>query len=395
MSRSKTPSAALALAASTEAGAASPEHKRFRSLLQRIEKERARLAAWQRELPLFTRAYQERVEPAERELTALRREWAFELEQILNSQRWPRQDAQTLAELIAANALATMEEQSAHGRGDDAELEALYDRHAEQPLAAERAAELDGFKRMVESTTGMPFERMDGDSIDEVMQQVSEHLQQAQAEQQAELEAREARRAERQARRRAERPPQPNAAQRKAQEAQARISQTVREVYRKLASALHPDRLTTAGDEARAVATERMQRANSAYEAGDLLTLLSLQLEIEQVDARQVAGIAADQVKHFNRVLAEQLKELEREVAEREFSFIRSYDLEPGRRLDPTQLGKLPGELLAAVNGAKQRIAYDRRTLRGPPTGARGLLKAWRADQRRMDERRALDPLGL
>ena len=52
-----------------------------------------------------------------------------------------------------------------------------------------------------------------------------------------------------------------------------------------------------------------MQRANAAYEAGDLLALLELQLQIEQVDLAHAANVAAEQVRHFNKVLAEQLRE--------------------------------------------------------------------------------------
>jgi len=59
-------------------------------------------------------------------------------------------------------------------------------------------------------------------------------------------------------------------------------TRAVREVFRKLASELHPDRETDPAEHARK--TELMQRVNQTYKAGDLLALLELQLSIEQID---------------------------------------------------------------------------------------------------------------
>lgn len=377
--------AAMAVAVAAGGAAPTPEHKRFQSLLKRIERERTRLAAWQRELPLFARLHDERVMPRRRELVALRREWAFELEQVLNSQRWPRADAQTLGELVQATALAVLQAQAADtgsGDGPDTELEALYNRHAEVPLDAEPGAdELAAVRRAIEDITGMPLEPGDPEaSVEELLRQAQARMAEAASEQEARDAAREARQASRRAR----------AGATKADAAARAVSQTVREVYRKLAGALHPDRLGADADDAeRALATERMQRANAAYEAGDLLALLELQLQIEQVDAAHVAGIAAAQVRHFNRVLAEQLREIEREVAEREALFRHTYGLAAGR-VDPERLPGLIAEELRAIEAAMRRIAYDRRTVSGPPSGVRGFLKAWRAEQRLREQMQSL-----
>jgi hypothetical protein len=86
----------------------------------------------------------------------------------------------------------------------------------------------------------------------------------------------------------------------------------LREVYRKLASALHPDRETDA--DARECKTQMMQRVNQAYAANDLLTLLGLQLEIEQIDAAHLASATPQRVAHYNQILREQLTELEHEL---------------------------------------------------------------------------------
>ena len=91
-----------------------------------------------------------------------------------------------------------------------------------------------------------------------------------------------------------------------------RTSQSIREVYRKLVSSLHPDREPDAADRARKTAL--MQRVNQAYDKKDLLKLLELQLELEHIHASSIAGLSEDRLKHFNKVLKEQLAELEQEI---------------------------------------------------------------------------------
>jgi hypothetical protein len=174
-----------------------------------------------------------------------------------------------------------------------------------------------------------------------------------------------------------------SAAEKKAEQDAQRISQTVREVFRKLASALHPDR-AEAGMPAAALAerTALMQRANSAYEANDLLALLELQLAIEQVDVAQAANIAASQVRHFNKVLVEQLRELEQEIDGLQHSLCRSYSLDIDKRLDPAKLEALYKEEMRELQMAKSRIEHDRRLFRHDPASAKRFLKQWRAEQR-------------
>lgn len=91
-------------------------------------------------------------------------------------------------------------------------------------------------------------------------------------------------------------------------------STSVRAVYRRLAAALHPDREPDPAEQARK--TVLMARANQAYAAQDLLTLLALQLDLEQVDAQRLAGLPDERLRHFSRVLAEQRQSLLDELAQ-------------------------------------------------------------------------------
>jgi hypothetical protein len=83
-------------------------------------------------------------------------------------------------------------------------------------------------------------------------------------------------------------------------------------VYRKLASTLHPDRASA--DFTPEQKNALMQRVNRAYDTGNLLELLNIQLEIEQIDAEHLANFSTERVAHFNHVLREQLAELKSEL---------------------------------------------------------------------------------
>ena len=126
--------------------------------------------------------------------------------------------------------------------------------------------------------------------------------------------------------------------------------QSLRTVFRKLASALHPDRASDAADAERRTAL--MQRANAAYAADDLLALLTLQLEIEQIDAAHLRGASEAQLKHFNAVLQEQFDELQSEIALKERAFCAEFSLRPRQTLHPA---KLAPTLANAVADMKRR----------------------------------------
>ena len=352
----------------------SPEHKRFQTLLTKIDKARQRLQTWQEQLPLFAQMHEQRVAPVLTELTAARRAWAFELETLQLRKGWSKTDAQTLSQMICdlCGALLDISDEP------DEELKALYNRCAEVDFDTEGQQHLDAMKGMLESMAGVDLGDGPVESVDDLM-----HRARAQMEQMEQMQGR--RHAAHEA---SARPPRKTrtAAQKRAEDDAARISQTVRDVYRKLASALHPDRADPgATPEQRQQRTDRMAAANSAYEAGDLLALLTLQLQIEQVDIAHAAGVAATQVKHFNKVLAEQLRELEAEIDGRQHAFCASYGLMTEQRLDPAKLGLLLKDELQSLEIAKLRLGHERRVLLGDAAQAKRWLKQMRAEQRMLD----------
>lgn len=374
---SKSPS--LPLAQAITAGATSPEHKRFKTLLEKTDKARLRLQQWQDQLPLFAQSWRERMGPETQRLAQARQAWALEMEQLLLGRKWSKADAETLR-----RALVDLCDTLLQDDAGNEDLKALFNRHSDVDYDSQGQEELETMKEMLERMSGMDLGDEAPESADELLQRAHEQMAQRVAE---EREARTAAEDEHKPPR-GRKPGKATTAAQQAAEADAQqASKTVREVFRKLASALHPDRIAAdASTEQRALSTRLMQQANAAYQADDLLALLTLQLQIEQVNTAEAAQMAATQVRHFNKVLAEQLRELEAEIEDRQETFELSYGLMAQRKLDPLQLGKVLAEAVRDAQEAQASLAAERRTLSGDPAGAKRHLKHLRALHRMDDD---------
>jgi len=90
------------------------------------------------------------------------------------------------------------------------------------------------------------------------------------------------------------------------------ITKTVQAVYRQLVKEFHPDREQNSTEKERK--THIMQRITEAYENDDLFELLRLQLEYNQKDSGDFALLPDEQLKYYNKLLKEQITELEDEL---------------------------------------------------------------------------------
>lgn len=279
---------ALQLATFAEGAALSTAKQRFNAFVKQIERTRQTLATWQDQVPAFRRAHAQAYEAIAQTLDAGDRVWVFSLDATLARGAWSRTQRETLRGLICELAGDLL-----HRHTQDAELKALFDRHA--------AVDFDTARRLQEDAWA---------------------------------------RSDRQRAEAADAAP----SRREVQAALAAAS--VRDIYRKLASALHPDREVDAAQ--RDAKTALMQQVNQAYGAKDLLTLLDLQLQIEQIDPDHVAQADDQRVHHYNQVLAEQLAELRAEVEHLEFDFCDEFDVDPGTRPDPEQLAPILADLQRA-----------------------------------------------
>lgn len=102
----------------------------------------------------------------------------------------------------------------------------------------------------------------------------------------------------------------------------------LRGIYRRLASALHPDRELDAKERQRK--TLLMVEVNVAHEKKDLLALLQIQLKVEQIDPAALSSLADDKLRHFNRMLKEQAASLQVELAQEQQALRSAFNLSYG-----------------------------------------------------------------
>lgn len=119
-------------------------------------------------------------------------------------------------------------------------------------------------------------------------------------------------------------------------EEEKNVSKSIQEVYRKLASSIHPDRELDEAERERK--TKIMQEVNVAYGKKDLLRLLELQLDLEHIDQAHMNNFAEDRLKHFNKILQGQLRELQQEISSITHGFKMQLQWSPFLDLMPKDL---------------------------------------------------------
>ena len=307
----------------------SKAQKQFNTLIQKIDAEKKRLLEWQAVIPLYNRKVAEDYEVLVETYNAERIKMVQLLDRAYEHKHFKKTDKAKIQQLISQ---ITAELISEHGK---AELKDLHDKHSEVDFDTfqQETDDIAGdfLKTMMEDLYGFEIDdEIDLSSPEKMAALLHEKLQ-GQKDEAAEQQ----RKAEE---RRSQRPKSAKQLEREAkqQQEEQNISQSIREVFRKLTSALHPDREQDPKERERK--TEIMQRVNAAYTKKDLLRLLELQLEAEQIDQAHMNHMAEDRLKYINKVLKEQLDELLQEIAQIEFPFKLQLNLPPYLPLSPKRL---------------------------------------------------------
>ena len=301
--------------------------KTFNSLIRQIEKRRKQLRAWEAVTPTFQQQYVSELLPLEQTSTALQIRMVHCLDQAYAQKELTKAERRKMAFVIVDLAGDLINQDEDEGK----ELKAIYDKYSPTNYDSQMAAEVDAMKSMLETVLGVDLgDDLDLSSPEELLQQAQAHMQQTQAEWIAKNEEQDVRRAKR------KKSPRQQAAEARAQEQQAQISLSIREVYRKLASALHPDRETDPQERDRK--TRLMQRVNEAYQKNNLLQLLELQLELEHIDQHALSSMSEERLKHYNTILKEQVRELDQEIFHVESAFRHAYGIDPFEPVSPDSI---------------------------------------------------------
>jgi uncharacterized protein YihD (DUF1040 family) len=296
-----------------------PDQKNFNRLIKQIEARRAQLADWGEAIPAFRQRYGRDLHPLLEQERALKAQLAEHLDWGYDQKGLTKTERHKLSALIIDLALDLLGQD-----GPDAAMKALYNKHSRSDFDAEESAQREQIKALLEDTLGVEL----GDDLDlSSPESLFEGLR-------AQFEAKQQARAERAKRRKPSAKQQAKEAQREADAKQ--VSQSIREVYRKLASALHPDR--ESDPEERQRKTALMQTANEAYERGALLELLELQLRLEHIDEAHLANLGGERLKHYIKILKDQVRELDSELQRTLQGLAAEFGFPPFGRLTPSGL---------------------------------------------------------
>lgn len=330
----------------------SKDQKAFNTLIKKIEARRATLADWDTAIPRFKQKYASDLLPLQEKEMDLQSQLAQALDRAHEQKGLTKGEKRKLAVLIVDLVEAVLD-----GR-EDGELKALYNKYSQSDFDAEEAARLEGMKSLLEGVLGMDLgEDVDMRSAEDVLKRVETQYWAQHEEAQAKQASRKktAREQAREARLAAE---------------EKQLSQSIREVYRKLASSLHPDREPDPVEKQRK--TELMQRANEAYEKGNLLQLLELQLQLEHIDQAHLAAVGPEWLKHYIKILKGQLSELDMEIQRVEDQFAAQFGLPPFEQYDPKDLTTMLHDDMATCELAIRQLQEHLET-----AGDLKRLKAW------------------
>lgn len=96
------------------------------------------------------------------------------------------------------------------------------------------------------------------------------------------------------------------------QKADALANQSLKQMYKRLAAVLHPDREPVETEKVRK--TSLMQRATDAYQNNDLMGLIQLQVEISQQGILNIGDLADEQLNLYNMNLTKYSKQLQQDI---------------------------------------------------------------------------------
>ena len=294
--------------------------KSFNALIKQIENRRKRLADWEAATIQFQGRYAGEFLPLERTRVDLQIRMVRSLDQAYEHDGLTKPERRKISALIVDLAGNLIDE--------EASLKAIYNKYSGTDFDREASAQAAEMKSRLEAMLGVDLgDDADAHSQDTVLKCARAHIEQQAAKKAALASKREARRAAR------EKSPKQLAAEAREQEEQAQITLSIREVYRKLASALHPDRETDPQERDRK--TRLMQRVNEAYDKGNLLHLLELQLELDHIDQRSINHLSEARLTHYNEILKDQVRELDRQIHRVETTFRHTYGYHRAGALSP------------------------------------------------------------
>lgn len=301
----------------------SPEQKKFNCLIAQINKQKTLLAQWQDSFNQVRQTTLETLPPLRKRVCEQQIALANLLDQKFTNHKFTNKQQEKLSYLIVElcdEILAVT---------DDAAIKNLYNKYCggdyDAEVQEEQQISEDMLKYALEEQFGI---KLNDDEFDiNNPHSIAEHLFNKFQQHQEQAEAKRSKRKK--------------STKQLAKEAQqaaedANVSKSIQAVFRQLTSVLHPDREPDLAERQRK--TDLMQQVTVAYSNRDLLKLLELQLAVEKIVRNQVHNIATERLKHYNKILSDQLKEIRDEVLFKENEIRLLLNISPLKILHPAHL---------------------------------------------------------
>ena len=367
--RFRSPELALTEQPAARAPVPSAAARAFNLQLTRIQKLKSQLGALDTLAQQHREAVNRQIKPLQSAHRAAMRDMVRQIDTQLAGK-----NLSAPLRAAATELLCSMAQTLAHE--GDAEMAALHDRHASVDLSALDAQRAQLLRAEIEAALGEAMDDLPPDASEQAVLAAGR----ARLRQQEEDAA--AHRAEASARKkeRAGKKKPASAARQQVEAQQVQASDLLRSLFRRLASALHPDREHDAV--ARDRKTRLMSEANAAYARKDLVALMELQQAASLIDPDARADWADDKLVAMTLLLKAQVADLERERAARQDALCHEFQVPYSAGVTPGTLQRVLLEQIEALEMALQMMAHDLR-LAQTDTGFKRWLKQQQAVARR------------
>jgi hypothetical protein len=322
-----------------DAASLSKAQRRFNRLIADIEVARHELARWNAYLPIYGQRVRAEIEPIQTRLRQAHIAMVELLDRAMRGGRLIKTQRAKVRGILSSMLSGLLEE------GHEPALEKLHDKYCGVRYEEGQRQEAEMLRELASDFLGVGVDD-DAISSPEAMARAIGQKMRAPAGE-----------AEPAPRTRRKKSAQAAARETVRQQAEQGASRSVREIYRKLVSELHPDREMDPVERARK--TQLIQKVNQAYEGKDLLALLELQLAIEQIDPLALANMAEERLQHYNLVLEEQLKRLQQEVSELAMPFVMMLADAVPRKVTPAVVQRAIDEDLQTMRLDLQQLQSD------------------------------------
>ena len=276
--------------------------KKFNRLTKGLQRAKQSLIAWQAVYEQVKARYLQELYPLMQEIDQFRLKMLVYLDEIYQAGQLNKTQQKKLL-----NVIKTMAE-SCIGFDRSGQAEAIYDKHHDNSYGEVKEALFDemreDFKEMLDIDLGEDFDFESADALEKFMGKLAEKKEEASEKENLESKLKKSKKESKK--------------QHEIKQASAETkaidleSGSLQEVFRRLARVLHPDR--EQDEKEKIKKSELMQRANIAYKNKDLLSLLELQIEIEQAEQSDINNMTEEKLQTYNKLLQKQNNQLKEEL---------------------------------------------------------------------------------